>query len=79
MSGRIQAGVTTFIDDAFQLNDLLYLSVNHSVGNLDRGNTRGSTVHYSVPFGYWLPDATGNSYSYVQRVQQPGWTYQYAG
>ncbi len=83
-TGKYQGSLTIAYDHWWTLNDLFYISLNHDVGN-EGGNgeaargTRGHTVHYSVPYGYWLLGATGSSYAYHQSVAGANQTYRYAG
>ena len=56
-TGKYQGGVTLSYDHFLTLNDLLYINLNNNLGGEGAGLKRGSsgnTVHYSVPFGYWL-------------------------
>jgi hemolysin activation/secretion protein len=79
-TGKYQGSVTVSYDDWFTLNDLFYASFNHDLDG--HGGTRGSrgyTVHYSVPFGYWLLGLTTNSYYYHQSVAGINQTYIYSG
>nr|WP_088958681.1 ShlB/FhaC/HecB family hemolysin secretion/activation protein [Variovorax sp. HW608] len=82
-TGKYQAGATLSLDNPFGLNDLFYVSANHSVdnhlfNNPDKG-TEGQVVHYSVPYGDWLLSATASQSSYRQRVTGLWERYEYAG
>ncbi|MFT2612525.1 ShlB/FhaC/HecB family hemolysin secretion/activation protein, partial [Escherichia coli] len=54
-TGKYQGSITLSYDNWWTLNDLFYVSVNHDLGGGNAGprGSRGSTVHYSLPFGYW--------------------------
>ncbi len=80
-TGKYQGGVTLSYDNWWTLNDLFYVSLNHDLGGGDDGprGTRGYTVHYSLPFGYWLAGFTGNGYRYYQAVAGANQTYIYSG
>ncbi len=82
-TGRYQSGATLSLDNPFGLNDLFYVSANHSIdkhlfSNSARG-TEGQSVHYSLPWGYWLLSATASSSRYHQSVAGATQTYDYAG
>lgn len=68
-TGRYQSAVTVSYDYALTLNDLFYVSLNQSLWT-DQGEkgTRGHTVHYSLPFGYWLLGLTTSRNTYHQTV-----------
>ena len=62
--------LTISYDHFLTLNDLLYVTLNRDLGGgdaLPRGSS-GNTVHYSVPYGYWLLTATANNSLYHQTV-----------
>jgi hemolysin activation/secretion protein len=79
-TGRIQGSLTLSYDHWWTLNDLFYLTLNSSVGGhaLPQG-TDGHTVHYSLPWGYWLASATVSHSDYHQSVAGSGQTYLYSG
>jgi len=83
VTGRYQAGVTLSLDNPFGLNDLFYVSANHNINNHVFGDpakgTEGQTVHYSLPYGYWLLGLTASNSQYHQRVIGPYEQYVYAG
>ncbi|MGC8035779.1 ShlB/FhaC/HecB family hemolysin secretion/activation protein, partial [Salmonella enterica] len=63
------------------LNDLFYVSVNHDLGGGNAGprGSRGSTVHYSLPFSYWNLGFTTSSSDYHQTIAGLTQTYLYRG
>ena len=69
-TGRYQGAVTLSWDHALTLNDLFYASVNRSLFETspDPRGTEGHTVHYSLPFGYWMLGATASRSEYRQPV-----------
>jgi hemolysin activation/secretion protein len=75
-TGKLQGSATVSYDAPLQLNDLLYLSLNHSLGEVpgDATGTRGHTVHYSLPHRWWLFTATHSSSRYRQAIA-PGALY----
>lgn len=80
-TGKYQGSVTVSYDHWWTLNDLFYISLNHDLGGGDPGarGTRGYTVHYSVPFGYWLLGFTASQNRYHQSVLGASQTYLYRG
>ncbi|WP_443304507.1 ShlB/FhaC/HecB family hemolysin secretion/activation protein [Variovorax sp. CCNWLW235] len=82
-TGRNQAGATVSVDNPFGLNDLFYLSANHSINShfLSEPSygTEGQTVHYSLPYGYWMLGFTASNSQYHQSVAGLNQNYVYAG
>lgn len=78
-TGKTQAGATVAWDGPLGLNDLFYVSLNHDVFNHQGQGTAGQTVHYSVPYGYWLLSATVSQNDYHQSVAGLGQNYVYSG
>jgi len=77
-TGKTQASTTLSYDNAFTLNDLFYLTLNHDLGGA-AGGSEGHTLHYSVPFGYWLLAATESQNRYHQQVAGANQTIVYSG
>ncbi|CAN7590913.1 ShlB/FhaC/HecB family hemolysin secretion/activation protein [Variovorax paradoxus] len=82
-TGRYQAGATLSLDNPFGLNDLFYVSANHNInGHVfsdPAKGTEGQTVHYSLPYGYWMLGLTASNSQYHQRVAGLNQDYVYAG
>lgn len=80
-SGKYQGGVTLSYDNWWTLNDLFYISLNHDLGGGDTGprGTQGTTLHYSVPLGYWALGTTLSRSSYYQTVAGASQDYIYRG
>jgi len=80
-TGKYQSTATVSADDLLTLNDLFYVSVNQDLGGGDPGErgTRGHTVHYSLPFGYWMLGATSSTNRYHQVVAGASQNYLYSG
>lgn len=80
-TGKYQGTVTVSYDNLWTLNDLFYVSLNHDLGGGRSGDkgTRGHTVHYSMPHGYWLLGFTDSSYDYRQTVAGLNQSYLYSG
>jgi hemolysin activation/secretion protein len=75
-TGKLQGSATVSYDAPLRLNDLLYLSLNHSLGAVpgDATGTQGHTLHYSLPHRWWLFTATHSSSQYRQAIA-PGALY----
>lgn len=79
-SGKQQGSVTLSADHLLAMQDLFYISLNHDLAGNDRAHgTRGGTLHYSLPFGYWLLALTTSNYNYHQSVAGINQTYIYSG
>jgi len=80
-TGKYLGSVTLSGDHLLALNDLFYASYNHDLGGGDSGKrgTWGQTIHYSVPYGYWLLGATASANRYHQSVAGASQTYVYSG
>lgn len=79
-TGKYQGTITLSLDNLLTLNDLFYASFSHDLsGEGSKYGTRGHTLHYSVPFGYWLLSWTSNQYRYYQSVAGANQTYTYSG
>lgn len=78
-TGRTQGGATVAWDGPLGLNDLAYVSANHDLFNHSGQGTSGQTLHYSVPFGYWLLGTTLSRNKYHQTVAGLIQPYVYAG
>jgi hemolysin activation/secretion protein len=79
-TGKEQGGVTLSADHLMGMHDLFYLSFNRDLfGNQSQHGTRGNTVHYSIPFGYWQVGVTHSTYTYYQSVAGASQTYTYSG
>jgi len=69
-TGKYQSGLTLSGDSLFSLNDLFYINYNHDLGGGEsgkRGND-GTTVHYSLPWDYWLLGFTTSNNDFYQTV-----------
>jgi hemolysin activation/secretion protein len=80
-TGRYQASSTFSWDNPLGLNDLFYISLNQDAGGGDPGprGTRGNTVHYSLPYGYWTLGTTFSESRYNQTVVGTSSNYVYSG
>ena len=79
-TGKRQGTATLSGDNLLTLNDLFYFSVNHDLtSDSDQHGTRGHTLHYSLPFDYWLVTATTRKNNYHQSVAGANQTFNYSG
>jgi len=80
-TGVYQGSATVSLDNPLRLSDLFYVTASRDLGGGDDGprGTRGKTVHYSVPFGYWTWAATHSNYQYFQSVAGLNQPYVYHG
>lgn len=80
-TGKYQGAVALSLDNPLSLNDLFYASFNHDLGGGESGDkgSKGHTLHYSVPFGYWQLAVTSSEYDYHQNVAGVNQNFQYRG
>jgi hemolysin activation/secretion protein len=80
-TGKYQGSVTVSGDHLLALNDLFYASFSSDLGGGKSGErgTRGHTVHYSLPFGYWSASLTRSANRYHQTVAGASQDYLYSG
>lgn len=80
-TGVYQGNITVSVDNPLRLSDLFYAGFNHDLGGGDSGK-RGSeskTLHYSIPFRYWLLSMNFSESDYYQSVAGLTETYIYSG
>lgn len=80
-TGRYQGSATLSWDNPLDLNDLFYVSYGSDAQGGDpgpRGN-QSTTVHYSLPWGYWAFGLTASDASYYQTVAGSTTAYTYSG
>ena len=80
-TGKNISSVTLSGDHLLALNDLFYTSFNHDLGGGQSGDrgTRGHTLHYSIPYDYWLFALTTSANRYHQTVAGASQDYIYSG
>ncbi|MBJ9977588.1 ShlB/FhaC/HecB family hemolysin secretion/activation protein [Pseudomonas sp. S75] len=80
-TGKYQGSVALSLDNPLSLNDLFYASFNHDLGGGESGSkgTKGHTLHYSLPFGYWQLAFTSSEYDYHQTVVGANQNFTYRG
>jgi hemolysin activation/secretion protein len=83
-TGKYLATAALSVDHPLGLNDLFYASYTRDVGG-HRGkasgarDTRGHTLHYTVPYGYWSFSATTSENRFNQTVAGTVEDYRYSG
>ncbi len=82
-TGKHLGSVTVSGDHLLALNDLFYASFNRNLGTHDsedgKRGTKGHTLHYSLPWGYWLFGITASENRYHQSVAGLSQSYLYSG
>ena len=79
-TGKYQGNVTVSGDNLLSLNDLFYVTANRDLtDNNDHHGTRGTSLHYSIPVGYWQLAYNHSRYNYHQTVQGTHQSYVYSG
>ncbi|KLD64405.1 membrane protein [Dyella japonica DSM 16301] len=78
-TGKFQGGATLSLDNLLTGNDLFYANLGQSVFDGNDKGTRSYTLHYDVPYGYWLLGATASGYTYHQTVAGYAQNYVYSG
>lgn len=80
-TGKYQGAVALSLDNPLSLNDLFYASFNHDLGGGTSGDkgSKGHTLHYSLPFGYWQLAFTSSEYDYHQTVAGVNQDFLYRG
>jgi len=69
-TGEWQGNLHTGWDNALGVSDLFSASLSHDLAASRKGSgTRGASLFYSVPMGYWTFTAAWNTYDYTQRIQ----------
>ena len=78
-TGKNQGSASISGDNLFSLNDLFYITWNHDLADRNTRGTRGRSLHYSLPFGYWTLGATHGDHRYHQTVAGAFQNYVYSG
>ncbi len=80
-TGKYQGNLTLSYDNWWTLNDLFYITLNRDLGGADTGprGTKGRTLHYSIPLGYWALSTTFGTSGYYQTVFGATQDYIYRG
>lgn len=80
-TGKYQGSSTLSGDNLLSLNDLFYVNYNHDLGGGDAGRrgTDGYSVHYSIPWDYWLLSTSTSSNDFYQTVAGINQSYVFSG
>ncbi|MDF7666741.1 ShlB/FhaC/HecB family hemolysin secretion/activation protein [Orbaceae bacterium ESL0727] len=78
-TGRYQGGLTFYLDNLLGLSDSFYVSGGHDLDHKGKYGTRNFLFSYSMPFGYWLFNASLGGNKYHQTVAGSVVNYEYSG
>jgi hemolysin activation/secretion protein len=68
-TGQWQGNLHVSWDNPLGLSDLLSFGLNHDLTAYRKGSgTRGPSLHYSVPLGYWTFGASWSQSDFAQRI-----------
>jgi len=69
-TGKYQAGVTVSSNNLLTLNDMFYANFSHDLGGGNAGGkgSQSYTLHYDIPYGYWLLGVTTSNFRYHQTL-----------
>jgi hemolysin activation/secretion protein len=68
-TGKLQSGAIFAVDNLLGLNDLFNIGINTDGDRKGRQRgTRGNSISYSIPFGYWNFGLSGSRYRYHQQI-----------
>lgn len=67
-TGALQGSASIAFDNPLHLNDIVSLSLNQNVEGGVQGGTRGNTLDYSVPFGYWTLGLEESNFNFSQKI-----------
>lgn len=79
-TGKIQLSAGITLDNPFNANDILRLSLNHD-GEKNGAiyGTKGYGIHYSIPNGNWTYALSANRYEYHQSVETGYDSFMFSG
>ena len=80
-TGKYQGNIALSLDNPLSLNDVFYASLTHHLGDGESGShgSKGNTLNYSLPLGYWVLGLTNSEYDYHQTVAGTNVPYRYLG
>lgn len=67
-TGAVQGSASIAFDNPLHLNDIVSLSLNQNVEGGVQGGTRGNTLDYSVPLGYWTLALEESNFGFSQKI-----------
>ncbi|MCO6545190.1 MAG: ShlB/FhaC/HecB family hemolysin secretion/activation protein [Gilliamella sp.] len=78
-TGRNQGGATIYLDNLLSLSDSFYASGGHDLNGKGKYGSRNYLLSYSVPWGYWLFNASLSGNKYHQMIAGQNEDYKYSG
>ncbi len=80
-TGKYQGNIALSLDNLLSLNDVFYANLTHNLGDGESAShgSKGNTLNYSLPFGYWMLGLTNSEYDYHQTVAGTNVPYRYLG
>jgi hemolysin activation/secretion protein len=78
-TGRTGASFTLGVDSPLYLYDQLTLTHNRNAQSADEYGNRGTSLAWSLPFGYWSLAAGANRYEYLQTIAGFSGPIRYSG
>lgn len=79
-TGRLQTSLNASFDNPIGLNDLFSVSLNSDADQeAARRGTRGHSLQYSVPWGYWTLSLADSVSHYLQTIQGVNQTFRSSG
>lgn len=67
-TGRNQGGLTFYLDNPLGLSDSFYVLGGHDLEGRSKYGSKNYIFSYSVPYGYWLLDASIYGNTYHQKI-----------
>lgn len=79
-TGRLQTSLSASFDNLLGLNDQFSVSVNSDADQeASRRGTRGHSLQYSLPWGYWTLSLADSVSHYLQTIQGVNQTFRSSG
>ena len=78
-TGRLQGALTLAVDNPLGINDLFSLGVNSGVQGGGQRGSRGDSLNYSAPWGYWTFALSGSVYHFHQTIKGANQDFVYSG
>ncbi len=67
-TGKYQGNATLFLENPTGFSDLFYVSKGVDLHDDSASRSGNFSVHYSIPFGYWLLDLNSSKSDYKQTI-----------
>ena len=80
-TGKYLGSLSVALNSPLSISDLLYFTHSYDMGGGESGSrgTKGNTLHYSFPMGYWTFGMASSSNRYHQTVAGLSQSYVYSG